>query len=349
MLPDVLRSIQPVDRQAYQACQDQFDQIAKPIASLGELEVLLARICAITGSAQIDLGRKCVLTFCADNGVVRRGVAQSDHQTTTIIAGMLASGRACVCSMARAAGADVFPVDIGMVDTVAGLLPRKVAAGTEDMTQGPAMTAEQAWQAIQTGIELVGQRRAEGYRLIATGEAGIGNTTTSSAMAAVLLGCPAEEVTGRGAGLSDAGLVRKIEAILQALACNQPKADDPFDVLCKVGGLDIAAMTGAFIGGAVYRVPVLIDGLISSIAALTAVRMQPLIADYLIPSHISSEPAGARIMQALNLAPLLHAQMRLGEGTGAVALFPILDQAAAVYNSGVTFASIALDSYRRQP
>ncbi len=349
MLKTMLESVHPVDLTAYEACLRRFDTVAKPVGSLGELEHLIARIAAIIGSENVNIQNKCVLVFCADNGVVRQGVTQSDHSVTTAIARMLAVGKASVCIMAKTVGADVFPVDIGMVDTVEGLLACKLMAGTNDISQGPAMERVQAEAAIETGIDLVGDKKAKGYRVIATGEAGIGNTATTAAMASVLLDVPAETVTGRGAGLSDGGLTHKRDIVRQAIHINHPNVADPLDVLTKVGGLDIAAMTGAFLGGALHRIPVVMDGVISAVAALTAVRLCPLVKDYILPSHISAEPAGALLTRELGLSPILNAGMRLGEGTGAVALFPLLDMAATVYKHAATFTDIAVDAYTRIP
>lgn len=349
MLNTELSAISAVDREAYAECVRRFDRIAKPLGSLGRLESLIARVAAVTGSADIDIQKKCVLVFCGDNGVVRQGITQSEHTVTTTIARMLASGKASVCTMAKVSGADVVPVDIGMVDTVDGLLPRKLMAGTNDISQGPAMERAKAETAIATGIALVGEKKAEGYRLIATGEAGIGNTATTAAMTSVFLSLPAEAVTGRGAGLSDTGFLRKQAVIQQAIEINRPNADDPVDVLAKVGGLDIAAMTGAFIGGALHRIPIVMDGVISAVAALAAVRLCPPVKDYILPSHISAEPAGGLLMRELGFSPILHADMRLGEGTGAVALFPLLDMAAAVYTHGATFDDIEMEAYSRNP
>lgn len=210
------------------------------------------------------------------------------------------------------------------------------------------MTRQQAEQAILAGLELVREKKEAGYNLIATGEAGIGNTTSSSAMAAVLLNLPVETVTGRGSGLSNEGLVRKQHAIRSGITVNQPDPKDPLDVLAKVGGFDIAAMTGAFLGGALYHVPVIIDGLISSVAALCAARMCPYLKDYLISSHVTAEPAGKLIMAELDLDPMLHGNLRLGEGTGAVALFPMLDMASAVYRNAASFAGIQVEAYTKQ-
>ncbi len=349
MLKDMLKAISPVDEATYDACIARFDQVAKPVGSLGKLETLLAQIAAVYGSAEIDIAKKCVLVFCADNGVTAQGVSQSGHEVTTAIARMLANGRSGVCVMAKACGAEIFPVDVGMVDTVDGLLNRKLAFGTDDITKGPAMARETAIDAIELGVALVKEKKEQGYKLIATGETGIGNTTTASAMASVLLSVPVETVTGRGAGLDDEGLLRKRAAIAEAIRVNMPDASDPLDVLTKVGGLDIAAMAGAFLGGALYRVPVVMDGVISAVAALIAVTLNPLVRDYIIPSHISAEPAARLICKTLGMEPILHAELRLGEGTGAAALFPLLDMAAEVYKNAATFADIAVDAYKRQP
>ena len=243
-LNDLLTQIQPVDETASNACFARLDQVAKPIGSLGKLEELLARIAAVTRTPDIDITQKAVTVFCADNGVTRRGVAQGGHEVTTAIAGILGCGKASVSVMAKACGADVFNVDVGMVDSVIGLRDCKLMRGTGDMTEGPAMSREIAVKAVMIGVEMVRELKNKGYRLIATGEAGIGNTTAASAVCAVLLSCSAQEVTGRGAGLDDAGLCRKIAAIEQAITVNKPNAMDSLDVLHKVGGLDIAAMAG---------------------------------------------------------------------------------------------------------
>lgn len=345
-LHKLLNTIRPADSSAYAACAARFNAVAKPIGSLGKLEALLERVAAITGDPAIDIGKKCVLVFCADNGVLAQGVAQSTSDVTTAIARSLAAGTASVNVMARACGADVFPVDMGISEAVPGLLDRRLGAGTGDISQGPAMSRETVERAILTGIELVGQRREEGYQVIATGEAGIGNTTTSSAIAAVLLGRDVEQVTGRGSGLSDEGLLRKQRAIRSAIEVNRPDPADPLDVLCKVGGFDIAGMCGAFLGGAVHHVPVVMDGFISAAAALCAVRLCPAVKDYILPSHITAEPAGQMLMEAFGFAPLIHGDMRLGEGTGAVALFPILDLAASVYHDAATFTDIKVEAYQ---
>ncbi len=345
-LDNSIRQIRPADRQAYEACIARFNLVAKPVGSLGRLEDLLARIAAVYGDPGIDIGKKRVLVFCGDNGVLAQGVAQSTSDVTTAIGRSLAAGTASVCVMARACGADVLPVDMGMKQTAIGLLDRRLGAGTADISCGPAMSEETAERGVCVGIEMVKRCKEDGCRIIATGEAGIGNTTTSSAIAAVLLGRPVDEVTGRGSGLTDEGLLRKRRAIQTAIAVNRPDAGDPLGVLAKLGGFDIAGMTGAFLGGAQYHVPVVMDGFISAVAALLAVRLCPAVRDYILPSHISAEPAGLLMMEELGLEPMIHGDLRLGEGTGAVALFPLLDLAAAVYHDAATFTDIQVEAYR---
>lgn len=347
-LSTLLNSIVPADEVCYGACIYKFDHIAKPLGSLGQLETMLAKVCGASHKRIPDISKKKVLVFCGDNGVLEEGVAQSTAEVTTAIGGSLVRGTTSVSTMAKAAGADVLPIDMGMVDTVEGLRPCKIANGTANMAKGPAMTYEQAEQGILTGIALVKEAVDEGYNLIATGEAGIGNTTSSSAISAVLLGESVELVTGRGSGLSNEGLDNKRNAIKKAIEINKPDPSDPIDVLAKVGGFDIAGMAGAFIGGAIYHVPVIVDGLISSVAALIAARLNPLVKGYILPSHMSAEPAGKLIMNSLELEPIINAGMRLGEGTGAVALMPFLDLGMAVYNNAATFGDINVEDYTKQ-
>ena len=213
------------------------------------------------------------------------------------------------------------------------------------MTKGPAMTRAQAVQALEAGIEMVRRLKEDGYGLLATGEMGIGNTTTSSAVASVLLNQPVETMTGRGAGLSGDGLTRKINAIKKAIEVNHPNPGDAIDVLAKVGGFDIAGMAGMFLGGAAFGVPVVIDGFISCVAALIAQRICPAAGEYMIASHVSKEPAAQLILKALGKEAVIHGEMCLGEGSGAVALFPFLDMGIAVYESMSTFDDIHVEQY----
>ena len=333
---------------AKEQAQARWNHVAKPLNSLGKLEKLIVKIAGVQNTPDVRIDKRCVLVFCGDHGVVAEGVSQSGSEVTGLVAKSITEGTANINLMAGAPNTDVFAVDMGMVGTVPGTIDRRIAAGTRNMVHGPAMTRVQAEQAIQAGIDLVGEMKARGYQIIATGEMGIGNPTASPAMACALLGCTPEELTGRGAGLSDAGLIRKREAITRALEVNQPDANDPIDVLAKVGGFEIAGMAGAFLGGMQHGVPVIIDGVISAVAALVAARICPAAVDAMLPSHMSREPAMVRIMAELGMEPILHADMALGEGTGAVALLPLLDMALRVYHGPHTFADLGMAAYTPQ-
>lgn len=346
-LKDVLSEIEPGDQGTAEACQKHLDHIAKPLGSLGELENILCMIARAQGTPDISIEKKCVLVYCSDNGIVAQGVTQSDHTVTTSIARSLAANHSSVCVMAASCGAETFPIDVGMIDNVPEIRDRKVANGTHDFSEGPAMTRGEAEKAIMAGVESAVEMSRKGYSIIATGEAGIGNTASSSAVASVLLGMDPETVTGRGSGLTDGGLKRKIAAIRRGIAVNSPDRSDIVDVLAKVGGFDICAMCGTFIGGAISHTPVVIDGLISSVAALCAYRLSDAVRDYMIPSHKSAEPAAGHIMEELNFTPILDAGMRLGEGSGAVTLFPVIDMAASVYRNAAVFEEINVEQYRR--
>ena len=259
----------------------------------------------------------------------------------------MVKGDTSVDNMAKCANVDVIPVDIGIARDmhIDGLIENKLMYGTNNMTKEPAMAKDTAIEAIECGIRIVKDLKDKGYGIIATGEMGIGNTTTSSAIAAVLLSRDVEEVTGRGAGLSTSGLTKKISAIHQAIQVNQPDPADGIDVLAKVGGFDLAGMAGLFLGGAAEGIPVVIDGIISEAAALAAYVICPNCVNYMIASHLSKEPAAQMILSKLGLDAMLDCEMHLGEGTGALTLFPILDLACVVYNSMSTFEEASIEQY----
>lgn len=340
--------IAPPDETAVRQAKAHWDGIAKPLDGLGRFEDMVVKIAALTGNPQVRLDKRAVVVVCADNGVVVEGVTQTDASVTATMAGQIRDHRSSVCLMSAAAGADVFAVDMGMLSRVDGVDGCHIADGTGNIAVGPAMSREQACQAIAYGMELVKGYAQQGYELLATGEMGIGNTTTSSAVASVLLGIPVETVTGRGAGLSDEGLRRKCSAIHRAIEVNQPDPEDALDVLAKLGGFDIAGMVGIFLGGALYRVPVLIDGLISSISALIAARLCPNSRCAMLGSHTSAEPAAAAILEELGLTAILHAGMKLGEGTGAVCMMPLLDMALSVYHNSAAFTDTGIEQYQPQ-
>jgi nicotinate-nucleotide--dimethylbenzimidazole phosphoribosyltransferase len=293
----------------------------------------------------VDIRKKALVAMCADNGVVEEGVTQTGQEVTAIVADNFVRETTTACVMCHQCGVDIKTVDVGMVTDTTARTDLKVAYGTKNMTKGPAMMREEAIKGIEAGIAMAEELKSQGYQMLATGEMGIGNTTTSSAVASVLMNQSVETMTGRGAGLSSEGLVRKIHAIKKAIEVNQPNPDDAIDVLAKVGGFDIAGMAGVFLGGAALRIPVLIDGFISCVAALIAVRICPMAADYMIASHVSKEPAAHLILEHLGKEPVLHADMCLGEGTGAIALCPFIDMGAVLYNTLSTFEDINMDQY----
>ena len=342
-----LQTITPPDEAARAAAHAHWAALAKPLGGLGSLETMLEDAAALTGTPELDFARRAVLVLCADNGVVAQGVSQTDASVTRAVLQNLAARRTSVCQMAAAAHCSVVPVDMGIAGApVPGVQDCRIAPGTKDFTCGPAMTRAQAVQAIGCGIALVRGQKQQGVQLLATGEMGIGNTTTTAVVAAALLGRSPEETVGRGAGLSDEGLVRKRRAVAAALAVNRPDPADPMDVLCKVGGLDIAAMTGFYLGCAFRKVPVLLDGAISCAAALCAVRLCPQAEKSLLASHRPAEPCGRLLLEALGLEPVLDAGLRLGEGTGAVAAMPLLDMALSVYGEMHTFDGLGIPAYR---
>ncbi len=342
--------IKKIDTSVIKKAKKNWDSIAKPLGSLGRLEELVIQLAGIFADEDVRIDKRCALIACADNGVVAEGVTQSDSQVTVSVAREIAEGKSNINIMGKAANADVYAIDVGMLHDAKceGIINRKIASGTGNITQGPAMRREQALQAVNTGVSLVGEMKQKGYQLIVTGEMGIGNTTTSSALAAVLLNRSAKEVTGRGAGLSADGFGKKIATIQKAIEVNNAATqDEPLLLLSKLGGYDIAAMTGMFIGGAVYGLPVLIDGIISSVAALLACRLVPSCRDFMIATHVTEEPAGMAILDMLGCKPVIHAGMYLGEGTGAVCMLPLLDIALSEYRYAHRFADTDIAQYEK--
>ncbi|WP_167957191.1 nicotinate-nucleotide--dimethylbenzimidazole phosphoribosyltransferase [Anaerosporobacter faecicola] len=346
-LEEFIARIQPKDKVAMEAARKHWLLIAKPLFSLGKLEDAVIDMAGMKRQHDYTLDKRGLLIFCGDNGVVEEGVTQTGQEVTAIVSDNFSKNETSVCKMAQIAKADVIPIDIGIAVDVPSITraDRKVAYGTKNMTKGPAMTREEATKAILIGIDVVRTCKEEGYNILATGEMGIGNTTTSSAIASVLLEQPVSLVTGKGAGLTNEGLSRKIHAIEKAIEVNKPNKEDPLDVIAKVGGLDIAGLVGAFLGGAIYQIPIVIDGFICAVAALVAARIEPKALDYMMPSHVSKEPAGHMVLEALGLKPYITCDMCLGEGTGAVAVLPLLDMGLAVYRSMSTFEQIKIDNY----
>ncbi len=343
-LQAAIDTIRPADAGQIKKAKTHWDAIAKPLHGLGLLEDVIARMAGVSPLRREN--KKCTVSFCADNGVVAQGVTQTDSSVTAIVGGNMLTGKASVCCMSRVTGAEVLPVDAGMLTEVEGMRSIKVARGTKDLSREPAMTRQECLSVLLSGMDLAGELAGKGYTLLAAGEMGIGNTTTTSAVAAALLGRPAAEMTGKGAGLSNEGLAKKIAVIDRAIALHRPNPADPVDVIAKVGGFDIAAMTGFYLGCALHRVPAIMDGFISTVSALAAVRLCPAAVDALTASHLSAEPGAGYVMEALGLAPLLQLGMALGEGTGAVSAMPLIDMALRVYFDMPSFDGIGIGAYQ---
>lgn len=327
--------------------QARLDNLTKPLGSLGRLEDIVKQISGITGEVFPKVDKKTVVIMCADNGVLEEGVSSCPKSVTAAVTRNFLKGFTGINVLTRHTGANICVVDIGVDDDLEydEIINRKIRKGTWNIAKGPAMTREEAIAAIEAGIDIVRELTGQGINLLGTGEMGIGNTTTSSAITAALTDAPLEELVGRGSGLTSEALENKVKVVRKAIDVNKPDTADPLDVLAKVGGFDIAGLVGCFIGAAVYRVPILIDGFISAAAALVAIRMHPGIKNYILPSHGSAEPGTKAIMKAIGLEPYLNLGMRLGEGTGAAIAFHIIDAAFAAYTGMGTFGDAKIEQY----
>lgn len=345
----IKENIQSPDETIRKKVLENWDRVAKPIDGMGRFEKLLSQIGAIQGTEWINISKKAVIIMCADNGIVEEGISQSGQEVTAVVAQSMGSGKSSVGKMAAVIGAETIPVDIGIngVKDIEGVLNRKVRAGTRNFINEPAMTKKEALQAIWVGIEMVAECKKKGYQILATGEMGIGNTTTSSAITAALLNCNVSEVTGRGAGLNDEKFLHKEQVISEAIEKYGLRESKPLQILMAVGGLDIAGLAGVCIGGAIYHIPIVLDGVISMTAALIAEKMIPGVKNYLIPSHKGKEPATGKMAEALDLEPVIDGNMALGEGTGAVMMLSLLDMALTVYQESSTFSDIQIEQYER--
>lgn len=335
-LDALVREVLPLDRSAMTAAEEYQARLAKPPGSLGRLEEISIQLAGITGRVHNALNKKQLLVFAADNGVVAEGVSSAPQSVTKQQTINLMRGKTGAAVLAKHFGCGLTVCDVGVNADIyeSTVLNRKIAYGTQNICTGPAMTREQTLQAILTGAEIA---RTVDADVIGVGEMGIGNTTTSSAVLAVLLGADVEAVTGRGGGITEESFRKKKAVIRTAIEVNRPDRDDVVGVLSKVGGFDLAAMCGAFLGAATARRPAVIDGLISAAAALCAVRLCPNVRGYLVPSHASFEIGYRLAMEAMDLRPLFDLGMRLGEGSGCPLAFQVLDAACAVINDMATF------------
>lgn len=346
-LKGLIKGIGEGDKRAEERAIRHWDGLAKPLGSLGLLEKDIVRIAALTGKEEVSLEEAALLVFCADNGVVAQGVSQSDHSVTTAVAKALGEGRSTVNYMAKAAGCQVIPVNVGMKEGegLPGVRQHCIRQQSGDISLGEAMSRKECEKAILLGAQLVREEKEKGAEILLLGEMGIGNTTSSAAVTAALLQKNVETVCGRGAGLSDQGLKKKKEVVRKALEINRPDPEDAIDILAKVGGFDLAALTGACLGGAYYQIPIMLDGLITCASALCALRLAPHCKKALLASHRSSEPAAALLLEALDLEAPIRAGLHLGEGTGAVLGLQLLRDVLAVYHSGHTFGHLGIEAY----
>jgi len=339
-LNEIIAKINPLDADAIQAARSRQDRLTKPQGSLGRLEELSIQVAGITGQPTPALPHKVVTVMAGDHGVVAEGVSAYPQEVTPQMVLNFLHGGAAINVLARHVGARVVVVDLGVASDLPAhpdLIVRKVAYGTGNISRGPAMTREQAVQALEAGVDVVEDLLAVGLDVLATGDMGIGNTTPSAAIAATLTGLPVEEIAGRGTGVDDAGLQRKFAAIHRALEVNAPDPKDGLDVLAKVGGFEIGGLAGAILASAANRRPVVVDGFISTAAAMIAVSLAPETRGYLIAAHTSQEYGHHAMMNWLGVSPLLDLKMRLGEGTGAVLAMSLVEAACKTLAEMATF------------
>jgi len=340
-IEEIIEHIESLDRSAMREAQNRQNLLTKPTGSLGFLEELSIHIAGIKGNALPDpFDKKVVITMAGDHGVTEEAVSAYPKEVTPQMVYNFLSGGAGINVLARHIGARVTVVDMGVAtafDPHPDLVDKKIREGTKNMAKGPAMTRDEAIQSIKAGIDVFEAEYRKGVDIVALGEMGIGNTTPSSAITSVITRRPPEEVTGRGTGLDDEGLRQKIETIKRAISLNNPDPSDPIDILSKVGGFEIGGIAGAMLSASSHRVPIVVDGFISSAGALIATKLAPQVKDYLIAGHASVERGHRVILETLGLRPLLDLDLRLGEGTGAVLAFAVVEASCKILREMATF------------
>jgi nicotinate-nucleotide--dimethylbenzimidazole phosphoribosyltransferase len=340
-LEEIIKQIKPLDELAMQSARLRQHTLTKPRGSLGKLEDLSIQLAGITACSLPSVERKTVIVMAADHGVTSEGVSAYPAEVTPQMVANFLRGGAAINVLAHQANARVVVVDMGVAteidDPSGNLIRRRVGAGTANLAKGPAMTREQAAESIQSGIEIAEAEIGRGIDILATGDMGIGNTTASAAIACVLMNYSAENVAGCGTGLDDDGLKRKIDVITRGLDVNKPNANDAVDVLAKVGGFEIGGLAGVMLAAAANRKPVVVDGFISTAAAMIAFKLAPAARDYMIAAHISQEHSHKMMLDWLGLNPLLDMNMRLGEGTGAALAFHLIEASTRILREMATF------------
>lgn len=347
LLDNTLKNIKPINKEWYNIAQKHLDNLTKPIRSLGRLEEFARRLVAITENKNPVLDKKVIFTFAGDHGVTEEGVSAFPKEVTQQMVLNFLRGGAGINVLARHANVDIIVVDIGVdydFGELEGLMNCKIVRGTNNFMRGPAMTRDNAIRCIEVGIELANSYIKKGYKIIGTGDMGIGNTTPSSAIASVLTGIPVSEVTGRGTGISDKSLKQKIEVIKKGIGLNSPNPEDAIDVLSKIGGTEIGGIAGLILGASSNKIPIVIDGFISTAGALIAYCIEPKVNDYMFAAHNSVEIGQIAMLNKMGLKPILDLDLRLGEGTGAALAMIMIEAGLKIYKEMATFGEAGVSN-----
>ncbi|MCI1694555.1 nicotinate-nucleotide--dimethylbenzimidazole phosphoribosyltransferase [Aneurinibacillus aneurinilyticus] len=348
LLTDTISRIVEVEQECMGAVRKRVDNLTKPPGSLGDLEEMVIRLAGIQRTEKPVMDKKAVVVMCGDHGVVEEGVSAFPSEVTGLMMGNFTRGKAAINVFSRRMGAEVIVVDVGSrAQRLSGVRDEKIKAGTKNMAQGPAMTRDEVVRAIEAGIAIVKELSEQGYKAVALGDMGIGNTTPSAALTAAVTGRPVDELTGKGTGIDEMKRRAKADIIERSLSVNGIGKQwrsllEPIDVLARVGGLEIAGLVGVTLGAAAHRMAVIVDGVIAGAAALLAYEICPQVISYMFASHLSEEPAHEAALAYLELSPVLHLRMRLGEGSGAVLMFPLLEASIAMLNEMATFDELGL-------
>ncbi|MBU5256611.1 nicotinate-nucleotide--dimethylbenzimidazole phosphoribosyltransferase [Tissierella praeacuta] len=346
LLKETISSINPSKDEAKKLAREKWDALVKPMGSLGTLEEATIKIAGMTGKVVNRIDKRAIVVMCSDNGVADEGVSSAPQIFTKVLTESMPKGVTGVATLGKYANADIVTVNVGVIGEINDprIINRKIADGTKNFVKEPAMTYDEAIKSIEIGIEIGDKLYGEGYDILGTGEVGIGNTTTAAAVLSVLADLDVDITCGKGAGLTDEQHANKKAVIRKGIELNKPNKEDPIDTIAKVGGFDIGGMCGLFLSAAKNKKPIVVDGFISSSAALCAVKLNPLVKEYIIPSHLSGEPGAKYVMEELQLKPMLNLGMRLGEGTGCPLAFQIIEAGMYTLENMGTFEEVSLSS-----
>ena len=346
LIKETLSKITSPNEETKKLARDKWDSLVKPMGSLGTLEEVTIKIAGMTGKVINEINKKAIVVMCADNGIVEEGVSSAPQIFTKVLTESMPKGLTGVATLGKFTNTDIVTVNMGVIGEIDDprIIDRKIRNGTKNFTKEPAMTYDEAIKAIEIGIEIGDMLYNEGYDILGTGEVGIGNTTTSVAVLSVLADLDVDITCGKGAGLTEEQHINKKNIIRKGIEINKPNKEDPIDVIAKVGGFDIGGMCGLFLSAAKNKKPIVIDGFISSVSALCAVKLNPLVKEYIIPSHLSGEPGAKYVMDELKLKPMLNLGMRLGEGSGCPLAFQIIEAGIYTLENMGTFEEVSLSS-----